>query len=315
MNAARAGIAAAACVVLVPSLLSAQTGALGLPTFRVGLSARAVAAVGTAETLAVTAALTARIARETGLFRDAKTTTFVDSSDLQISLEKGALDFVLMTGLEYADFGVRLGIDPALIPATSSGDSYSVALVVRRESGLTRLADLQGLALLSSKDQSRSAQAMWIDTEVMKAGFNGAAGFFSSLKEARNPSAAILSVFFGQTDACLTTMPALDLAREMNPQLDRKLVVLQQSQDFAGGVLGFRSGYPNALRDKVVGVLVRLHQDAEGRQLLQLFATNRLVPFRPALLENSKALALEHQRQVTRRDGKALPAKGRPRPR
>lgn len=119
--------------------------------------------------------------------------------------------------------------------------------------------------------------------------------FFSSIKEFRRPSQAILPVFFEQADACLTTQQAFDVVSELNPQVSRDLVVLERSPDIASGVLVLRTGLEPRVKASLIEVLEKLPADPEGDQILRLFRMNRLIPWRPEYAAGVAALLREHE--------------------
>jgi phosphonate transport system substrate-binding protein len=145
-----------------------------------------------------------------------------------------------------------------------------------------------------SKDQSRTLHMVWLETLLMREGFRRAEEFFSSVREVRRPSQAILPVFFKQADACLTTRRSFDLACEMNPQVGMELMVLAQSPDLAGGVIVFRPTYEEKHKELMMEVLEKLEEDPQGKQLLKLFRMSRLHPFKPEYLMTVETLFRQH---------------------
>jgi ABC-type phosphate/phosphonate transport system substrate-binding protein len=216
------------------------------------------------------------------------------------SLERGFLekrvDLAAVISEEYVRLRNRVPIEPVFVTANERGPYHQIVLLVRRDSGARSLADLRNRRLTLSKDQSRTIHLAWLETLLMKEGFRRAEDFFSTVKEVRKPSQAILPVFFQQADACLTTRQAFDVVKELNPQVDNDLVVVAESQDIAGGVLVFRSDYDPRARGTMTEVLGTLDADPQGSQLLRLFRMSRLIPWKPEYVASVEALLKEHER-------------------
>ncbi|MCL4813904.1 MAG: PhnD/SsuA/transferrin family substrate-binding protein [Vicinamibacteraceae bacterium] len=110
------------------------------------------------------------------------------------------------------------------------------------------------------------------------------------------PARAVLPVFFGQQDACLTTQYGFELMVELNPQLGTGLTVVASSPPMVHSVVVFDRRFSPANRDKVVTSLLALHESPRGQQVLSLFGLDRLVEGTPADL----ATALELLARVDR---------------
>jgi hypothetical protein len=93
---------------------------------------------------------------------------------------------------------------------------------------------------------------------------------------------------------CVVDDVNLNLAREMNPQLE-KLTVLARSLPVIESVIAMSASpapYQNALTD----ALLKLHEDPRGRQLLMVFKTDRLVRIQPGYLDSARELWKDYHR-------------------
>jgi len=287
-----------ALAVLLAGASSEAQGTQGTPTFRLGYSSETISDAG-AEAEVVTRALVGRIALRTGVLRP-ETRSFSDLKTLEAAIKSGQLDVVIVTGDEYVRLEGETKLEPALSAVRGGMDFLDLGVVVRRGSGISSLRDLRGRAVLNSKDQSRVLQTVWLDTELMSLGLESAS-MFSSFKESRNPSHAIMAVFFGQVDACVVALPTFKIAAELNPQIAEQLKVIVASPPFPRGVIAFSAGYDKASRDNAYETMLELNEDPEGRQILGAFKQDRMTPLRVALLENSRRLRAEHTRLTAAR--------------
>ena len=305
-----AGLLAAALAV-TPAEAQAPKSESTFP-FRMGYSAETISDAGSEEAAVVTGALVERIAKRTLGVSRPEARAFQDFDGLAAALRAGQLDVVVVTADEYARLAPDFDLDPALTAVRKESDSFSIGVVVRRASGITSLEGLRGLAVLRSKDQSRLIQSVWLETELMRSSL-GDGNFFSSIKETRTPSQAIMSVFFGQAAACVVSIPTFEIAAEMNPQLTEQLLVVARSADFSRGIVAFRGDYPKAARDRVYETMLHLHEDPEGQQIMRVFRHEKMVPFRPQLLESSRSLMADYKRLLAIQARKDSLVKGAPR--
>lgn len=300
-------------VVMVAAALAALPVAAQTPTaqatypFRLGYSSDTISDASD-EAAVVTRELVQRIAmRMIGVSR-AETLPFSDLGALKAALKAGQLDVVIVSADEYPRLEVDLKLDPALSAVRRGADSFDIGLLVRRDSGISSLEGLRGLPVLNAKDQPRRIQSVWIETELIKAGFSGLE-LFSSFKEARSPSQAIMSVFFGQAAGCVVALDKFEVATELNPQLATQLTVIARSPEFSRGVVAFRADYPKVQRDRAYDTMLHLHEDVDGRQIMSVFRHERMVPFRLELLDSSRALMADLGRLRALRERKSGPAK------
>jgi ABC-type phosphate/phosphonate transport system substrate-binding protein len=262
----------------------------------VGYTAQIFTDVDTEGALGITKAWAEQILRRR--FRDGTSETLIleGAEDAEKAFLEKRADLAALISDEYVRIRDRVAIEPVFVTANARGPYHQIVLLVRRDGGFTSLADLRDKRLTLSRNQSRTIHITWLETRLMKRGFRRPEDFFSTVKEVRRPSQAILSVFFAQADACLTTRESFDVVKELNPQVDRDLVVLEHSPDVAGGVLVFRADYDRSTRGKMTEVLGTLEMDPQGNQLLKLFRMSRLIPWRSEYMVSVEALLREHDR-------------------
>jgi len=166
-------------------------------------------------------------------------------------------------------------------------------LLVRKESGVTRVAQLRGKSLRVEAGQKGSIPIKWLDSVLAAKALPEPQGFFAGISEFSKASQVIMPVFFGQADACLTSRNSFNILSELNPQLGRQMLVLERSPGFATGIIAVRKDIRNPRRDNMVEILQEMQSDPKGKQLLTLFRCNRLVPFRPEHLASVEKVLWE----------------------
>jgi phosphonate transport system substrate-binding protein len=86
-----------------------------------------------------------------------------------------------------------------------------------------------------------------------------------------------LPVFFGQTDACVTSKRGFDTMCELNPQVAKDLTVIASSPVMAVTFYIFHRAYRGVSRERFAKVYSDLPSSAAGRQLAMLFQFESLV--------------------------------------
>jgi ABC-type phosphate/phosphonate transport system substrate-binding protein len=151
---------------------------------------------------------------------------------------------------------------------------------------------------------------LWLETQLLKAGLGRTDGFFSQVKEFRKSSQALLPVFFGQADVCLVDQSAYASMAELNPQVGKELVVLGTSPGFPREIVVLNKTCPENKRKIIRNALASLEKTPRGRQLLQLFGSDREIDFDPSYLQPARQVLAEQDalcatgRMAVRRTGR-----------
>jgi ABC-type phosphate/phosphonate transport system substrate-binding protein len=134
----------------------------------------------------------------------------------------------------------------------------------------------------------------WLDVLLSKEKLGRATSYFSSVKLVDKAQACVLPLFFGTVDACVVDEINLNLAKELNPQLDQ-LKVLARSRPMIEGVIATPIK-PYPYHEELMETLLSLNKDTRGRQVLMVFKTDRLVPLQSSDLDSSRDLWKDYYR-------------------
>ena len=219
---------------------------------------------------------------------------FQDVAGMERAIRERKVDIISTVSDDFVRLRKRTPLQPILLSAHSGGVYDQAVVLARRDRGFLQWKDLRGKQITISGDKVQSIQVTWLETQLMKEGYRTPGDFFSSVKEVVKPSQAILSVFFRQADACLTTRRSFDLACELNPQVGKELAILARSDDMASGVVSVRTGYDPKDMENITEILGSMDRNPSGKQLLQIFRVDHFVPFREEYLETVEAMVKEH---------------------
>lgn len=262
--------------------------------FRIGVSYASFGTVSRNDASAALKAWAATVARERRLSVKVDVQLFEEEKDLRAALARQQVDAASMTAEEFIDSGEEL--DDILVTARANTFTEQYVILTRLDKGPGDLSALKGRTLVRHDSPKTRSAKPWL--EVLLAGrlLGSSPGFFSEISAMENPSKAILRVFFRQSDACLVTTNAFELACEMNPQLSKELRVLAVSPPLVPSLLFFRKNYLVPMRADMESAILDLHTTAAGLQVLTVFQGSRMLKRPVTCLNTTRQLLTDLKR-------------------
>ena len=210
------------------------------------------------------------------------------------------LDLVVLLSSEYLRIKNKIRQDVSLVPmavAVSGGEvEQRYVFLTHRNSGLERLDQLRGKTLIQAIAGEGNIPRMWMDVLLWRRGLGTGETFFEEIQEVSKVSQAILPVFFGQEEVCVTPLDAFHTMTELNPQLAEELRAIEMSPGFCQAIVcGRKDVYESKLSRYLEESILSLGDDPNGQQLLMLFHVDQLVRFDPAYLESVAGLMEEYE--------------------
>ena len=183
-----------------------------------------------------------------------------------------------------------------IVVATHNGsfqDSYVV--LVREDSGWTKLADLRGRDLLVLQNPRMSMAFVWLDTVLLESELGRASSFFGRIEHQNKPSRVALPVFFHKAAVCLMTSESFAAMQELNPQLGKQLRVVARSPELMSSVFAFRADFRSPYREQMFQEMKRLPESPAGLQILMLLQSERIEEKPLSCVDSSLALLARHR--------------------
>jgi phosphonate transport system substrate-binding protein len=187
----------------------------------------------------------------------------------------GRLDAVALNILEYRQIADCLDPGEIVAEASSVGWDWYV-LLAKQENEPAQLSHLRGKRLCILKAPKMCVAPAWIGNLLDAAHLGTPERYFGSIATETKISRVILSVFFGQTDACITTKASFDTMCEMNPQVGRTLRIVAMSAPMVVTFYVFHKSFHSEARQDFTRILSELRKSAAGRQLATLFQFEQL---------------------------------------
>jgi ABC-type phosphate/phosphonate transport system substrate-binding protein len=219
------------------------------------------------------------IAHGRGLHLEPSTAVFDDVDELGKAMDSGKAHLVAMSVEQYRR--LRRPQFGSILLGGRKGRYREEFLLLVRKGGATRLADLRGRTLTTVDGTGYDMAAAWLESILLAAGLDPATRHFGAVTTVTKPSRALLPVFFGQQDACLTNRYGYELMIELNPQLGTALTALATSPAMVHSIVVFDRRYAPASRAAVLEALFALHETPRGQQVLSMFGLDRLIEGTP----------------------------------
>jgi phosphonate transport system substrate-binding protein len=150
-------------------------------------------------------------------------------------------------------------------------------LLVRAESATRDARGLKGKSLALQTNARGGLSLPWLVGLFAAYSLGLPQEELNRLERVDRPSRALLQVFFRQADAAVVTSNVLATACELNPQLSRELRVLATSPPVVPVLFFFRETYRTPARAALEPAMLTVHESTEGRQVLTVFQSDRMM--------------------------------------
>lgn len=219
-------------------------------------------------------------------------------------IQEKTVDMINCDSADYIQLEPAGQIEPVFSPGWHKvPDEYVV--LTRRDRHFASLADLRGKSVLFYRTGAGLGR-LWLEATLGEHGLGSVNDFFNSNSEGLKASSVVLPVFFGKADAAVPKRYAWETMKEMNPQLAVQLQILTNSPSLPDAVICLNKGLlEHRFRDDLLRGLAEMHDDPQGQQILLLFRTDRLVPFKPEHLDGVRAIIPKRPERVSTPERKA----------
>ena len=281
-------------LAVAPLRMSAQEAGMPHMTLHIGFTRSSFRNVNASDATAAFRIFAQTVGRKRGYQLDTDAQLFEDSAACEAEIKKGAINMAILDTWDYLSMGtdIQSVMEPLFVPLEEGKVFRNYLLLTRRGSGLTALADLRGKDLTVLEGKGANLSRAWLDSLLLANHLGSKETFFSKLDAVVKPVAAVLPVFFGTKSACLVDRAAFQIMSELNPQVGSNLVIVAVSEPYLENITCLsRSGWSSeqARQAAILGI-AELHLESNGRQILELFKLNQLVPFKYEYLNSARKL-------------------------
>jgi ABC-type phosphate/phosphonate transport system substrate-binding protein len=198
-------------------------------------------------------------------------------------------DVIATTGLDYLALKGCMPLQPLVILSKVDQPTETFLLLTRKDKTLKDLAGLPTRSVVVEAGGGDIAK-LWLDTVLEAHGLPPHQAFFSVVRTSDKASRTLLPVFFGKADACVVSESTLAVMSELNPQIEKQLVVEGRSPGFIGMLVCATERLEDWARDIVLEETNRMHTIPDGQQILTIIHMKRFFAFKPEYLDATKQL-------------------------
>ena len=211
---------------------------------------------------------------------------FYDStSEMAADFNADKLDYVIAYGLEFVKYFDKSKLVDGFSGGMLNRSDENIVIVAPYDTDLESIQKITNpIIVLQKSDNISKLYAELNITKDKKVIF----------LETKKRSGAILKLFFKKADIAIVVKKTFDFAVELNPQVGKKLKILEYSNIPAGSFGYFRKGFDTKIKDEMTEMAFKLTDDERGRQMLTMFQTNELVKIKVEDLEPIEKLYTEY---------------------
>ncbi len=240
-----------------------------------------------------------RISRDLNVRVELSPRVFDPTEELVGRMRAGLLDAVALNVVEYRQIADIL--DPNQV-ITETGGAEQYILLAKRSGGFRRVGDLRGRRLLILQAARMCVATPWLQTLLEEGHFGPYERFFASVTPDTKAVRVVLPVFFGQSDACLTSRRSFETICELNPQVGKELTAIATSPPMVVTLYTFHKNYHGVSRERFARVYSNFLSNPAGRQLATLFQFQGLEPTDAASLAPALSILDAAERARRERD-------------
>lgn len=235
------------------------------------------------------------ISRKKGFNFDLVIRLYEDQQDLRKALERGEVDYVNMTALDYLRIQGKNIIEPFIVTVVHGHVLEQFVLLVNQNSRITAIEQLKGKRLSIIAGPNGEIGRLWLDTLLLKKGLQTSEKFFGGCRETGKSSDAVMSVYFKKHDACLVPQSAFTTAAELNPTIGKMLRIQATSPELLTDLTCYsKKNYDESVKKAMLDSTTSMHKNPEGKMVLLLFREDRLEIYQPSYLNNISELYREY---------------------
>jgi phosphonate transport system substrate-binding protein len=203
---------------------------------------------------------------ETGLYFDIKVATEYAGAVEAMCADPPEAHMSSLATFAYVMAADRGCAEAALLAVRYGSPTYNGQILVRADSGITSLADLEGKSFCRPDPLSTSG---WVIPSIMlkAAGVDPDTGL-SEVVDAGSHDAVAAGVYSGDCDAGATYVDARTRIEEDYPDVMEETVIIAVEPDIPNDGVQFQSDLPQELRDQIVDGMLAIVETEEGQEAL-----------------------------------------------
>ena len=220
---------------------------------------------------------------------------YEDVVSLKNDINNNTINYFNVSTDVYFDLNTDNNFVPFLSGINYNTENFIHYILITSSSNKnTNLDQLVNKKINISKQVSKSFGIYWL--KVLLRDSLGTKDFksiiFSTINQNENED--LLAVYFNKADYALVSEGAFNLSCELNPSIKNKIKILAKSEPVVNGVFVYRKGMKKSTINAIRDIAINIHNDNEGRQILNLFKIERIIPITSKDLEACEKIVIKY---------------------
>ncbi len=206
-------------------------------------------------------------------------------------LRTGTIQFALVCTGAFVIGDDDFGLDLVVVPRYLGKSEYYSFIIVRKESPIREIEDLEGKRIALSDPLSNSGYfyPMFLVRKMGKEPNR----FFSQMLFTYSHDSSILAVMEGIADVAAVDSLIFDYELDHNRELGSYLRIIHKSPPFGINPIVASRKTPKGVVEAVKQILLGMDRDADGRRILELIRTDDFIEPPEGLYESTKKMILQ----------------------
>lgn len=265
------------------------------PTLRAGIHVQSFPDFSAEDVEVSVKLLSEEVGREMGY--ETTVTAYEDINALKQDFDTGVINFVVASSILFASHFDKALFSNGFRFVREGISTDTLLLLGQAKPGHANFDSYLGKRLILAEfDPLAEIYMDVLSRKHFKKSFTNS---FKLVKREKRSHQLILKLFFDQADLACVYRNAYQVAIEMNPELQQKLIIVSEIDNIPQGMGLFHKNIPEAFRTKIIEQAIKLHERPRGEQLLQLFKSDHVVYADSNDLAGAIELYVEHQRLLT----------------
>lgn len=226
-------------------------------------------------------------------------TVFDSTQDLYAAFDKDQIHGIFGTPLEFIQRENKMKPAMMAIHYKNVPLKQSLLAIVRSSDNIKSIKELRGKRL--SMRNTQDMEKLFLNTLLLENQEPELDRFFSEQLMPKNTNTGIMDVFFGRSDITLVRESEYKTAIALNPQLEKKLAVLAESEPFLVLVAGAKTTMSDQSHQAAMQSLIDLSSTEKGKQLMRIIHAESFEGVSSKDLDNVRELINRYNAFKTKR--------------
>jgi len=181
-------------------------------------------------------------------------------------VEKGEIDIAFICTAAFVHLKENARVELVAAPVKDDKPFYKSYIIVHRDSGINNFSQLRGKSFVFADPLSNTGYLYPLyKLSKMK---ERPDTFFSKTMFSYSHNKSIEMVAKKLADGAAVENLVFNYMKETNSPYVSQVKIIEESMDFASPPIIMRSSLPKGLREKVKNIILNMHNDSEGRDIL-----------------------------------------------